>query len=85
MGGAAGSLLRVDEGLFTALFDGGVIDEGQRQALTLYFRDPESAMRTFLTTHPEFLARALAADDSRVADRARLLVDKDPYGLKLSR
>ena len=84
MGVAGGSLLRVDEELFGALLDRGVIDERQRQALTVYFRDPESAMRTFLTTHPEFLARSLAAEDSRVVHRARLLVDEDPYGLKQS-
>jgi len=84
MGVAGGSLLRVDEELFGVLLDRGVIDERQRQALTVYFRDPESAMRTFLTTHPEFLARSLAAEDSRVVHRARLLVDEDPYGLKQS-
>ncbi|MBQ43438.1 MAG: orotate phosphoribosyltransferase [Gemmatimonadetes bacterium] len=84
MGVAGGSLLRVDEELFGVLLDRAVIDERQRQALTVYFRDPESAMRTFLTTHPDFLARSLAAEDSRVAHRARLLVDEDPYGLKQS-
>ena len=82
MGVAGGSLLRVDEELFEVLLDQKIIDESQRQALTVYFRDPESAMCSFLTTHPEFLARSLAAGDSRIARRARLLVDEDPYGLK---
>ena len=80
----AGCLLRVDEELFVTLLERGLIDARQRDGLTAYFRDPEGAMRSFLTAHPLFLQESLAAEDSRVAQRARLLVERDPYDLGLS-
>ena len=75
-------LLRVDEGLFDDLRGRGLVDAGQYQVLVDYFRDPTGAMRRWLQAHPEFLEQALASDDERTAQRARLLVDSDPYGLR---
>lgn len=77
----ARALLRVDEDLFGALLDQGAIDEAQRDGLVAYFRDPHGAMRAFLQEHPDFLKRSLASPEQRTADRARLLVERDLYGL----
>ena len=82
LGVPASALIRVDEGLFGTLCDEGLINSAQQQRLVDYFRDPRQAMREFLTGHPEFVERSLEADDSRIADRARLLVEEDLYGLR---
>lgn len=77
------ALLRVDEGLFGDLLERGMIDNLQHAVLLDYFNDPMGAMKRFLLANPAFLETALASADSRTAGRARMLVDKDPYGLGL--
>jgi orotate phosphoribosyltransferase len=81
LGVSASALLRVDEGLFKILFDGGLIDSEQHQRLVAYFRDPHGAMRQFLIDHPEFVEGALRGSDPRAAERARLLVEGDLYDM----
>ena len=78
---AAGSLMRIDDALFDRLRVVGQIDEAQRETLVEYYRDPHAAMQTFLTEHPEFLRRALHGSDARAAQRARLLITNNLYGL----
>jgi len=78
----AGALVRVDEGLFAELYQSGHIDLCQRELLSAYFRDPHGAMKTFLEQHPAFLRRSLASADARTAERARTLVEQNPYGLE---
>ena len=80
-GVAASALVRVDETLFAALLLAGLIDENQRDILVAYYRDPHGAMKQFLEESPDFLRRALDASDERTATRARMLVEKDLYGL----
>ena len=77
----AEACLRVDEALFADLLERGVIGEAQRDLLVGYFRDPAGAMRRFLIEHPAFLREALASGEERAAERARMLVERDPYGL----
>ena len=57
--------------------------DGEQQAVLLdYLGDPAGAMKRFLQATPGFLEKALNSSDARKAERARLLVDQDPYGLK---
>ena len=77
----AGALLRVDEALFGRLLEMGRIGEGQFEVLVNYYRDPHAAMKAFLEGHPEFLRNALNGDDEKAAQRARLLVSENTYGL----
>lgn len=75
------SLLRVDEELFAGMLRRNLIDADQKAVLEAYRRDPHGSMRRFLEDHPRFLEAALASDDPRTAERARLLVKQDLYGL----
>ena len=61
-----------------------MIDARQHAVLLDYFNDPTGAMKRFLDGNPAFLAAALASTDGRTRERARTLVDKDPYVLKSS-
>ncbi len=81
-GVAAMALLRVDETLFDELRQRQIIDDAQRVVLLDYLGDPKGAMKRFLQANPCFLERALASDDARTVERARLLVDEDVYGLR---
>jgi len=76
------ALLRVDETLFGDLLERGMIDGEQQAVLLDYLGDPAGAMKRFLQATPGFLEKALNSSDARKAERARLLVDQDPYGLK---
>ena len=78
---AAGALMRIDETLFGRLYAMGRINEERHALLTRYHRDPHAAMRAFLEAHPEFVRRALNECDARAAQRARLLIAENPYGL----
>ena len=80
-GVTAGALMRIDDALFDRLYEMGQIDEAQRMVLVEYYRNPYAAMRAFLETHPEFVSRALHGSDMRTAQRARLLITENPYGL----
>ena len=75
------SLLHVDEELFAQMLRENLIDRDQKAALVDYRRDPHGSMRRFLENHPRFLEAALDSDDARTAERARLLVEQDLYGL----
>ena len=77
------ALLRVDEGLFEQLLDGGKIDREQSEALSEYLRDPHGAMAAFLSSHGSFLRSALESATSNTAKRARLLVERNPYNLDI--
>ena len=77
----AGALMRIDDALFDRLYEMGQIDEAQRMVLVEYYRNPYTAMRAFLKAHPEFVSRALHGSDMRAAQRARLLITENPYGL----
>ena len=81
LGVESSSLLRVDETLFAEMLRENLIDRDQKAALVDYRRDPHGAMRRFLESHPRFLEAALDSDDARTAERARLLVKQDLYGL----
>ena len=75
------SLLRVDAELFAEMLRQNLIDADQKSALEDYCRDPHGSMRRFLENHPRFLEAALESGDPRTAERARLLVEQDLYGL----
>ena len=81
----ASALLRIDDGLFEELRRSGLIDEKQTETLRTYHRDPCSAMSSFLQRHADFLRSSLESDNSSTAERARHLVESNPYDLDLER
>jgi len=80
-GVSAEALVCVDRALFDRLLARGLVGEDQHRLLCGYWEDPQGSMRAFLMAHPGFLRAALASQDARTAARARLLVEKNPYGL----
>ena len=81
LGVRAESLLRVDRELFATMLQKGLVDADQTRVLNAYYDDPTGAMRSFLLDNPGFLEQSLASSDGRTAQRARLLVDQNLYGL----
>ena len=81
-GVAAEACVRVDGAMFAELCRRGRISAAQQEVLADYLRDPAGAMRRFLVENPAFLREALGSGDARTAERARLLVERDPYGLR---
>lgn len=78
----ASALLRVDGTLFDALLEGGLINSAQHGRLQAYFEDPDGAMKQFLQDNPSFIEDALKGGDGRTAERAKLLVSQDLYGIE---
>ena len=77
------ALLRVDEGLFEQLFRSGKIDREQADALCGYYRDPQQAMASFLQGNKQFLRSALGSSTGNSAQRARLMIETNPYDLDI--
>ena len=73
--------MRIDDALFDRLHTMGQVDEAQRMVLVEYYRNPYAAIWAFLKAHPEFVRRVLHGSDARTAQRARLLITENPYGL----
>ena len=73
------ALLKIDPSLFETIRDRGLIDDGQLTALQAYYTDPKGTMRDFLEGHPNFQENALASGNERVAKRARLMIETNPY------
>ena len=83
-GVTADALIRIDDALFDLLRKMGHIDRARYDLLIQYRRNPRAAMRDFLQEHPQIVRAALNGDDARAAERARLLVDENPYALDKS-
>lgn len=77
------ALASVDTALFDTAASLGLINKTQYRMLCDFLADPTGSMRGFLLDHPEFLRDALAGDP-KTAARARLCLEKDVYGIKVS-
>lgn len=76
------SMVDIDIDLFKMVLEMGIINNEQFSMIENYIDDPKEAMAKFLKDNPEFLENALKADD-RTRERAKLLIEKDFYGLGL--
>lgn len=74
------SLVNVDNTLFETAFKNNIINENQLNMLKEFFKDPDNTMKQFLINHPDFLENALNSD-KKTAQRAKLLIDGNLYGL----
>ena len=74
------SLVNVDNTLFETAFKNNIINENQLNMLKEFFKDPDNTMKQFLINHPDFLESALNSD-KKTAQRAKLLIDGNLYGL----
>ena len=81
----ASALLRVDDALFDALLQAGLVDADQHERLQAYYRDPDEAMKRFIEDNPGFVEDALNGDDTRTAECARLLLSEGFYGTGATR
>lgn len=75
------ALMNVDKSLFEGALQGGHISSLQYELLMQYLDNPTDTMREFLIRHPEFLENSLNADP-KTAERARICVEQDIYGLR---
>jgi hypothetical protein len=74
------SLVNIDRQLFEKAKEQQLIEDGQLAMIYAYLDNPREAMRSFLKSHPEFLANALSSD-VKTQQRAKLCIEKDFYGL----
>lgn len=75
------SMVNIDPSLFDDALSMNLINGEQHGMLMSYFQNPKESMRNFLIQHPEFLKNALNSD-AKAAERARLCLEKDFYGIK---
>lgn len=75
------ALMNVDKGLFDGALAEGYITTLQHSMLMDYLEKPTETMREFLLKHPEFMENSLKADE-KTAERARICIEQDIYGLK---
>lgn len=75
------SMIDIDMGLFDIALANGLIDKDQHAMIGAFMKDPRNSMRDFLMNHPDFLEKSLEAG-GKTAERARLCIEKNIYGLK---
>jgi len=75
------ALMNVDKLLFDGALQEGYITSLQHQMLMSYLENPTETMRAFLTEHPEFIENSLQSD-TKTAERAKICIEQDIYGLK---
>lgn len=80
LGIKAYSVAQIDEDLFKAALDKGVIDNAQFELVCNFMKDPDGSMEKFVKEHPEFIENSLNADE-KTAKRAKLCIDSHFYGL----
>lgn len=74
------ALMNVDKALFDGALKEGHITEKQHDMLMNYLEKPTETMKAFLIEHPEFIENSLKSD-SKTAERARICVEQNIYGL----
>jgi len=74
------AMISIDESLFDIALNQGLINEEQSDMLAAYFHNPKESMKNFLLENKTFLEEALKGD-TKTAERAKLMLEKDIYGL----
>lgn len=72
------ALVSIDTNVFEKAMEAGYIDEAQLNLVLDYMRNPETTMKEFLISNPQFLKQSLSGDD-KTAQRARLLIRNNFY------
>jgi len=72
------ALAPIDIRLFDKALEMGYISDGQYKMVRDYIADPETSMKNFIKSHPDFLEKSLSADP-KTAERARLCIEKGFY------
>lgn len=75
------SLLQISNELFNKALELNIINEAQLQMLRDFQKDPDSSMRLFLLTHPEFIENSLKSDNPKTVKRANECIEKNIYNL----
>ncbi len=74
------SMVGIDVNLFKSVLRMGMISEKQFEMIDEYMINPKESMARFLKENPDFLEQALKSDD-KSKERAKLMLEKNPYGL----
>jgi orotate phosphoribosyltransferase len=81
MGITPHTLAQISGGLFESALEEGLISPAQFKMIADYLDNPTDAMRDFLLSHPEFIRSSLSGG-GKSAERARLCLENDYYGIK---
>lgn len=74
------AMVGIDVNLFETVLNMGMISQKQFEMIREYMNNPKESMAKFLRENPKFLEEALSSDD-KTKERARLMLEKNPYGL----
>jgi len=75
------AMIGVDIHLFEKALDLRMINESQFEMIKEYIKNPKESMANFLKQNPQFLEQALNSDE-KTRERARLMLEKNIYGIK---
>lgn len=81
MGIKSFSILKIDDVLFSKALELGIINNSQLEMLRNFAENPDSSMRDFLISHPEFLENSLKSDNPRTIKRVNDCIEKNLYNL----
>lgn len=76
------AMVSVDESLFVKARELGHLNDSQLRLIKEYIKAPKASMKSFLEENPAFIKSVLRAG-GKEAERARLCLEKDIYGLGL--
>jgi len=72
------SMIDIDKGFFKQALAKNYINSEQFSMISDYVDNPKDSMKTFLKNNPDFLQKALSADE-KTKERARLCLEKNIY------
>ena len=78
------AMIGVDIELFEKALNMGMINEKQFEMIKEYIKNPKESMANFLKQHPEFIEQALNSDD-KTKERAKLMLEKNIYGIQIEK
>ena len=77
---AARHLIQLGPAFFEELAQAGHLTATAAQQLIAYHRQPRESMKKLFEEHPKILQEALQGEDVKIRQRARQLLEQNPYG-----
>jgi len=77
---AAWPLVQLGQAFFEELSQASYLSPSLARQLMDYHRQPRESMKKFLEEHPQILQEALQGEDLKIRQRARQLLQQNPYG-----
>ncbi len=73
-------VIQLGPDFFQDLVQAGYLTPSSARQLIAYLREPRGSMKSFLEEHPGILQEALQGRDEKIQQRARQLLQQNPYG-----